>query len=136
MVLADELNRATPRTQAALLEAMQEGQVSVEGVTYKLPSPFIVIASQLPYGYEGTYPLTEIQADRFMLRVWSDYPSEDEEREIIGRIDEIEAYEVERVTSPEEILAVREELRRVYVSEEVRRYIVSLVNYLRRCPEL
>ena len=136
VVLADELNRATPRTQAALLEAMQEGQVSVEGVTYKLPSPFIVIASQLPYGYEGTYPLTEIQADRFMLRVWSDYPSEDEEREIIGRIDEIEAYEVERVTSPEEILAVREELRRVYVSEEVRRYIVSLVNYLRRCPEL
>ena len=80
VVLSDELNRTTPRTQAALIEAMQERQVTIEGKTHVLPRPFMIIASQLPYGSEGTYPLTEVQADRFMLRVWSDYLSKEDEK--------------------------------------------------------
>ena len=136
VILADELNRATPRTQSALLEAMQEKQVSIEGTTYKLPEPFIVIASQLPYGYEGTYPLTEIQADRFMLRVWSDNPPAHEEKEIIGKIDEIEAGNIQTITAPEEIIAAREELKTIHVSDPVKEYIISMVNYLRRHPDL
>ncbi len=115
---------------------MQEEQVSVEGVTYKLPTPFLVIGSQLPYGYEGIFPLTELQADRFMFRAWSDYPSESEEKEIVGRIDEIEEVEVSCVASPEEVLAAREEVKSVFVSDNVKHYIVSLVNHLRRCPDV
>lgn len=84
IVLTDELNRTTPRTQSALLEAMQENQVTVEGKTFPLPQPFMVIASQLPYGSEGTYPLTEGQNDRFMFRIWSDYPSEEDETRVIS----------------------------------------------------
>ncbi|HSV48840.1 MAG TPA: AAA family ATPase, partial [Candidatus Acidoferrales bacterium] len=82
VVLADELNRTTPRTQAALIEAMQEKQVTIEGVTHPLSDPFMVIASQLPYGSEGTYPLTEVQSDRFMFRVWSDYLSKEDEKTV------------------------------------------------------
>jgi MoxR-like ATPase len=89
VVLSDELNRTTPRTQSALIEAMQERQVTVEGKTRLLPRPFMIIASQLPYGSEGTYPLTEVQADRFMLRVWSDYLSKEEEEQVISNLDYI-----------------------------------------------
>ena len=136
IVLADELNRATPRTQAALVEAMQESQVTVEGVTHVLPSPFMVIASQLPYGGAGTYPLTEVQVDRFLLRTWSGYPPEEEEKEIVGNIDRIEDQAVESVTQSQEILETRRAVRNIYLSEKVRDYIISLVKYVRQDPDV
>ena len=132
VVLADELNRATPRTQAALLEAMQENQVTIEGVTHPLPSPFMVIASQLPYGGAGTYPLTEVQADRFLLRVWSDYPAKEEEEQIIQKIDHIEEARAESVIKPEDILELRRAIKDVYLSDKVRDYIVALVKHVRQ----
>ncbi len=131
ILLADELNRATPRTQAALLEAMQEGQVTIEGKTHLLPRPFMVIASQLPYGGEGTYPLTDAQVDRFMFRALSTYPSEEEEREVIGRIDYLERPDVKAVIAPDELLRLQGEVRSIHVSEKVRDYIVSLARALR-----
>ena len=131
IVLADELNRTTPRTQSALIEAMQEGQVTIERETHPLPRPFMVIASQLPYGSEGTYPLTEVQADRFMFRAQSSYPSEGEERDVIERIDYLERPDVEAVTSHHEILRLQEEVRGIHLSERVRDYIVSVITGLR-----
>ena len=136
IVLADELNRSTPRTQAALIEAMQEGQVSIEGVTYDLPKPFMVMASQLPYGYEGTYPLTEVQVDRFMLRVWSGYPSMEEEMEIVKRIDYIEEFKVETVAKPEDVIELQTLARKIYVSDKIIDYITSLIAKLRGSPDL
>lgn len=132
MVLADELNRTTPRTQAALLEAMQERQVTIEGKTHPLPNPFMVIGSQLPYGSEGTYPLTEVQVDRFMFRAWSGYPTKEEEDKVIERIDYIEEPDVTVVTTLEEVLTLQQAVKKVYVSEKVREYIVSIVDYARR----
>jgi MoxR-like ATPase len=131
IVLADELNRATPRTQAALLEAMQENQVSIEGVTHPLPAPFMVIASQLPYGGSGTYPLTDVQIDRFLLRAWSGLPSEDEEREIIGHIDSIEEREVVSVVELEEIMEIRNIIKKVHISEKIQDYILALLQHVR-----
>ena len=136
ILLADELNRATPRTQAALLEAMQENQVTIEGVTHPLPQPFLVVASQLPYGAEGTYPLTETQVDRFMLRAWSPYPKEEDEKEVLKRIDEIDEVQIEPVLTPKQVAAIQSQVREVYVSEEVVAYIVSLVNTIRRSPDV
>ncbi|MFQ5873132.1 MAG: AAA family ATPase [Dehalococcoidia bacterium] len=132
IVLADELNRTTPRTQSAFLEAMQEGQVTVEGSTHPLPRPFLVIASQLPYGGEGTYPLSDVQIDRFMLRLWSDYPDREVELQVLARADLLEDPHVEPVTSPEAILKLRERVKGVHVSELVSGYIVDLVDSLRQ----
>jgi len=131
VLLADELNRTTPRTQAALLEAMQESQVSIDGVTHRLPRPFMVLASQLPYGYEGTYPLTEVQVDRFMFRVWSGYPSKGEENDVLRRIDYIEEPDIEPIITPEEILRLQHVARKTYVSEKVIGYITGLVAHIR-----
>lgn len=131
IVLADELNRATPRTQAALLEAMQENQVSIEGVTHPLLSPFMVIASQVPYGSSGTYPLTSVQIDRFLLRAWSNPPSEDEERGIIGNIDNIEERKVAPVVGTEEILEIRKIVKSVHISEKILGYILALLQHVR-----
>ena len=135
IVLADELNRTTPRTQAALLEAMQENQVSIDGVTHPLVSPFMVIASQRPYGAEGTYPLTDVQVDRFMLRVWAGYPSTEEEKQVIEKIDSLEHPEIQPTVAPEEILALRQATKEVSVSERVRDYIVALVHHVRQDPD-
>jgi len=132
VVLADELNRTTPRTQSALLEAMQENQVTIEGKTHPLPSPFMVIATQLSYGAEGTYPLTDVQSDRFMFRVCSDYLGEEEERLVLERIDYLDTLNVRQVTNPEELFALKAEVKNVYVSDGVRNYIVSLIDRLRR----
>ncbi len=132
VVLADELNRTTPRTQAALLEAMQEGQVTLEGDTHELPRPMMVIGSQLPYGGPGTYPLTPVQADRFSLHGWSDLPSPDEEREIVGAIDRIEGTSVRAVVNPEVILDLRREVSLVHVSPLVVDYVLSLLEFTRR----
>jgi MoxR-like ATPase len=136
IVLADELNRTTPRTQAALLEAMQENQVSIERITHPLPSPFMVIASQIPYGGAGTYPLTEVQVDRFMLRAWSDYPKQEEEKQIIEKMDYREEVNIQPVVTPQEILELRQFVKGVYVSEKVRDYIVALMEHIRQNPDV
>ena len=136
LVLSDELNRTTPRTQSALIEAMQERQVTVEGKTRLLPRPFMIIASQLPYGSEGTYPLTEVQADRFMLRLWSDYLSKEEEEQVISNLDYIEAPNVKAVVSLKEIVEIQGVVKKVHVSDEVRDYMVSLVRFARQDPDI
>jgi MoxR-like ATPase len=129
LLLADEINRATPKTQAALLEAMQEAQVSVEGESFRLEPPFIVIATQNPIELEGTYPLPEAQLDRFLLRVTVGYPSADEERLILERRRQRrqDEAEVPAVVSRDEILAMQGALEDVFVSDAVERYVVDLV---------
>jgi MoxR-like ATPase len=136
VVLSDELNRTTPRTQSALIEAMQERQVTVEGKTRLLPRPFMIIASQLPYGSEGTYPLTEVQADRFMVRVWSDYLSKEEEEKVISNLDYIEEPNIQVVASLEEIVNIQGVVKKVHVSDQVRDYMVSLVRFARQDPDI
>ncbi len=136
VVLSDELNRTTPRTQAALIEAMQERQVTIEGKTHVLPRPFMIIASQLPYGSEGTYPLTEVQADRFMLRVWSDYLSKEDEEKVISKLDYIEEPDIKAVASLKEIANLQSSVKKVHVSDEVKNYIVSLVRFAREDPDI
>jgi MoxR-like ATPase len=136
VLLTDELNRATPRTQAALIEAMQERQVTIEGKTHPLPKPFIVIASQMPYGAAGTYPLAEVQVDRFMFRAWSGYPTEEEEEEVIGKIDYIEEPDVSVAARLEDVLSLQKLVKKVYVSEKVRKYIVDLVTHVRLDPDV
>ncbi len=131
VVLADELNRTTPRTQAALLEAMQEGQVSIEGHTYPLAQPYMVIASQTPFGSEGTYPLSDIQADRFMFRAWSGHPTLEEEQRVLGAIDFLEEPSVSAVVSPEEILQLRKAVQAVHVSPKVVDYLLGVVDRVR-----
>ncbi len=136
VVLADELNRTTPRTQAAFLEAMQEHQLTIEGHSHLVPEPFMVIASQLPTGGAGTYPLAEVQIDRFMFRAWSDYPNSEEEAEVLGNIDRLDEPSVEPVTALDAVMALREQVKTVFVSEDVRRYLVALVNRIRRDPDI
>lgn len=136
VLLVDELNRATPRTQAALLEAMQEHQVTIERDTFPLPKLFIVIATQQEAGAEGTYPLTNVQTDRFLLRSLSHISSKVEEAEIVANIDRIEDPAIEPVTSIEEILAIREQVKTVYVSPRIVQYITSLTEALRIDPDI
>ena len=127
-VLADEINRAPAKVQSALLEAMQERQVTIGNETFKLEEPFLVLATQNPIEQEGTYPLPEAQVDRFMLKVKIDYPSKDEEREIIRRNLADESFgKVEAVVDPAEIIRARESVRKVYMDEKVERYIVDIV---------
>jgi MoxR-like ATPase len=129
LLLADEINRAPPKTQAALLEAMQERQVTIEGTTHPLGRPFLVLATQNPIEYEGTYPLPEAQLDRFLLRIGIGYPSpEDEwrmvERRVERRVDEVE---LEAVIDAATVLELQRALEGVYVSESIGRYMVDLV---------
>ncbi len=137
VVLADEINRATPKTQSALLEAMGEKQVSVDGITYKLPEPFFVIATQNPIEHYGTYPLPEAQLDRFTLRISLGYPSPEDEKEIIQGINPQEKiYSLRPLSSPEEIIQKIDEVKRVYVSPEVADFIVELANAIRNHPNV
>lgn len=137
IVLADEINRATPRTQSAFLEAMEERQVSVEGETRVLPRPFLVLATQNPIELEGTFPLPEAQLDRFLLRLKLGYPEEREEREILVRFRETNPVaELEPVVSAEELLGLQREARRVFVSEAVEEYLVRLVRATRDHPTI
>jgi len=132
IVLADEVNRAPPRTQSALLEAMAERQVTVDGVTRKLPSPFCVMATQNPIEYEGTFPLPEAQLDRFLLRMTIGYPSAESESEILLRLQLSHPVEqVQQVVSTEELLDVQQRVRQVFVHEKVRDYIVRIVQETR-----
>jgi MoxR-like ATPase len=137
VVLADEINRATPKTQAALLEAMEEQQITVDGTTHDLPRPFIVLATQNPIEYEGTFPLPESQLDRFMLRVRLGYPKRDEEMSILEQQQHVHPVEsLEPVTSEAELLEVQRAVRAVTVGDLIRRYIVDLANATRNHPEV
>ena len=131
VILVDELNRATPKAQAALLEAMQERQVSLEGQTLLLDGPFMVLATQVPFGAPGTYPLSEVQADRFAFSLSLGYPSFEEEMKIISSIDSIEDARCSELMTTKQILRTVEDVKKIYVSEPVKRYIISLVNHLR-----
>ena len=129
LLLGDEINRAPPKTQAALLEAMQERQVTIEGHTSPLGPPFLVIATQNPIEYEGTYPLPEAQLDRFLLRLSVGYPSRDDEWQILERRIERATDEValERAVTREELLGMQRAVEQVYVSESIGRYVVEVV---------
>jgi MoxR-like ATPase len=129
LVLGDEINRAPAKTQAAMLEAMQERQVTLEGETFPLPQPFIVLATQNPIEYEGTFPLPEAQLDRFMVRLSVGYPRAEEELEMLRRRWERREDEVklERITDVNELNAMRQAVEAVYIEPDVARYIVSLV---------
>ncbi|MFH0768314.1 MAG: MoxR family ATPase [Chloroflexota bacterium] len=136
VLLADELNRITPRTQAALLEAMQEYQVTIERETYPLEQPFMVIASQIPYGGPGTSPLSEVQLDRFMFRAWSAYPSTNEEDRILRDIDRISEPGISPVATPGDIIQLQQEAKKVYVADSIRRYIIDILDSLRHHPDV
>jgi MoxR-like ATPase len=129
LLLADEINRASPKTQSALLEAMQEYQVTLEGESLSLPNPFIVIATQNPIEYEGTFPLPEAQLDRFMVKLSVGYPESEEEEEILKRRTERrqDVVDLHAVITPEIFLAMRAAVEDVYIDPDVRRYIVNLV---------
>ena len=129
LLLSDEINRAPPKTQAALLESMQERQVTIEGVTHPLEPPFLVIATQNPIEYEGTYPLPEAQLDRFLLRTAFGYPSRENEVEVLGRriAREADDVELEPVVDRETLLAMQRAVETVYVAESVQEYCVDLV---------
>jgi len=137
VVLADEINRATPKVQSALLEAMEERQVTVDGVTRKMPSPFHVLATQNPIEYEGTFPLPEAQLDRFLLRINIGYPSSDEEIAIIERQQYVHPIEqIDHVVDAADILTIQETVRHIYVDDLIKQYIVALVAATRAHPSL
>ncbi len=132
-VLVDEINRATPRTQSSFLEAMQERQVTVEGTTFPLPRPFLVLATQNPIELEGTFPLPEAQLDRFLMKVTIGYPNEASERDLLRRFAEVDALaQVRQVADPAALRAWQQEAAGLYVSPEVGAYIVELVRASRR----
>ncbi len=127
LVLADEINRAPAKVQSALLEAMQERQVTIGDKTYPLPEPFVVMATQNPIEQEGTYPLPEAQIDRFMLMVKVGYPTREEERKIMDRMTQPDALKVQPVVTPAELIDARSVVKQVYVDEKVKEYIVDVV---------
>lgn len=131
LLLADEINRAPPRTQSALLEAMQEKSVTVAGKTYKLEEPFMVIATQNPIEHEGTYPLPEAQLDRFMFQIIIDYPDKNSEIKIADLYAEDVLKKIKRVISKEEILRLREEVKKVPVPENIKELVVELIRHTR-----
>ncbi len=137
IVLADEINRATPRTQSALLEAMGERQVTIDGVTMPLPSPFLVLATQNPIELEGTFPLPEAQLDRFLLRVRIGYPTEAEEDDILLRFElESPLETLDPVVTAEELVRLRALLPRVHCETSVRRYLIAVIQATRKHPAL
>jgi len=137
IVLADEINRATPKTQAALLEAMEECQVTVDGSTYTLPSPFMVLATQNPIEYEGTFALPEAQLDRFMMRIRLGYPLRDEEVTVLDRQQFSHPVEdLAQVASAEDLIGAQAAVRQVHVAPELRRYIVDLTAATRQHPDV
>ncbi len=137
VVLADEINRATPKTQAALLEAMEERQVTVDGVTHILPRPFLVLATQNPIEYEGTFPLPEAQVDRFLIRLRLGYPNSEDEIRILERQQYRHPIEdIQQVVSVEELTSVQEAVKNIYVSQLLKRYIIDLIQQTRQHVEV
>ena len=137
ILLADEINRATPRTQSALLEAMQERQITVDGETKPLPRPFLVLATQNPIELEGTFPLPEAQVDRFLLKLRIGYPTEEEENRILLRFEQEDPLEdLQPVATAAELLALQTEVRRIRVERSVREYVVRVVRATREHPSV
>jgi len=137
VVLADEINRATPKVQSALLEAMEERQITVDGVTRKMPSPFHVLATQNPIEYEGTFPLPEAQLDRFLLRINIGYPTPSEEIAIVERQQYVHPIEqIDHVVDAADVLMLQETVKKIYVEDLIKQYIVSLVDATRRHPSI
>ena len=136
IILADEINRSPAKVQSALLESMQEKQVTIGETTFKLDRPFLVMATQNPVDQEGTYPLPEAQVDRFMMKVFVDYPSKEDELEIMRRISNMRFdYQVNTILTKEDIFAIREEVNKVKMSESLEKYIIELVSATRRPKE-
>jgi MoxR-like ATPase len=142
LLLADEINRTPPKTQAALLESMEERQVSIEGVTHPLPDPFIVVATQNPVEYEGTYPLPEAQLDRFLFKLQVGYPTFEQEQEMLARHDagldphDVIASGVRPVANAADLTAARLQIERLRVEVPVQAYVVSLVRATRESPSV
>src|SRR5437867_12643709 len=137
IVLADEINRTTPKTQSALLEAMNESQVTIENVTYPLPRPFMVLATQNPVEHHGTYPLPESQLDRFLMRIEMGYPDPAAEKEILKRFSNgNNFYTVSSVLQPAEVLFLQDESRKVHTDESIVDYMIQLVNRTREHAEI
>jgi MoxR-like ATPase len=137
VVLADEINRATPKTQAALLEAMEERQVTVDGVTHILPRPFMVLATQNPIEYEGTFQLPEAQLDRFLIRIRLGYPDMEDEMRVLDRQQHNHPInDLEQIVSLEELLEAQQAIKEIYVAPPVKRYIVELARQSRQHNEV
>jgi len=133
IVLSDEINRATPKTQAALLEAMEEHQITVDGVTHILPRPFMVLATQNPIEYEGTFPLPEAQLDRFLVRLRLGYPEKNDEINILERQQfKHPVNDLQQVVSADELLQAQEEIKSIYVAPAIKRYIVEMTHLTRQ----
>jgi len=137
IVLTDEINRATPKTQSALLEAMEERQITVDGVTYPMEQPFLVLATQNPIEYEGTFPLPEAQLDRFMMRISLGYPSSDDEITMLDSQQHAHPVtRIDQVVSGEELIQAQQRIKDVYINDLVKEYIVKLVNASRKHPDV
>jgi len=137
IVLADEINRTTPKTQSALLEAMNENQVTIENVTYPLPRPFMVLATQNPIEHHGTYPLPESQLDRFLMRIEIGYPDPAAEREILKRFSNGNRHRAaEQVLDPTEVRLLQEESRKIHIDDSIVDYMIRIVNRTREHPEI
>lgn len=137
IILADEINRATPKTQSALLEAMEEGQVTVDGATYSLSHPFMIMATQNPIEYEGTFPLPEAQLDRFLIRLQIGYPKPAEELAILSAQQYRHPIQnLRQVVSLQELLSAQQLVKEVYAAKEVKQYIVNLITASRRHPDV
>jgi MoxR-like ATPase len=137
IVLADEINRTTPKTQSALLEAMNENQVTIENVTYPLPRPFMVLATQNPIEHHGTYPLPESQLDRFLMRIEVGYPDAAAEKEILKRFSNGNRHNVARpVLDPEEVASLQEESHKIHTDDSIVDYMIQIVNRTRHHPEI
>jgi MoxR-like ATPase len=137
IVLADEINRTTPKTQSALLEAMNEGQVTIENVTYRLPRPFMVLATQNPIEHHGTYPLPESQLDRFLMRIEVGYPDPAAEKAILKRFSNADHQQFAgAVLSPTEVLFLQDESRKIHMEESIVDYMIHIVNRTRSHPEI
>jgi MoxR-like ATPase len=137
IILADEINRTTPKTQSSLLEAMNEGQVTIENATYPLPQPFMVLATQNPIEHHGTYPLPESQLDRFLMRIEVGYPDPAAEKEILKRFSRShQQHSAEAVLNPSEVLFLQDESRKIHMEESLVDYLIHIVNRTRSHPEI
>ncbi len=137
IILADEINRTSPKTQSALLEGMEEKSVTIDGHTFPLPRPFLVMATQNPIEYEGTYPLPEAQLDRFLLKIHMGYPSFAEEMEVLSRVqEELPIQELTPVITLDELLSMQKEVKGIFVDDTIKQYIISIVTRTRNHPQI
>lgn len=137
MVLADEINRTSPKTQAALLEAMEEHNITVDGTTYPLPEPFLILATQNPLEFEGTFALPEAQMDRFLVKIQLGYPRKEQEAEMLGRLRETHPIEaLNPVIAKEEMIQLQRQVRAIHADDTIKHYIVSLAEATRNHPDL